>query len=409
MTYFIKHYDGTPIVAIPDGTINQASLPSAGNNSAATSISIPGRNYPNYGTPIIENMIYMLENFAGSNEPNKPLRGQLWYDTANHILKVRDNGQWIGTGKVLVQSTVPSTTTDGQLWYDTARKQIFAYDSTLSSHWQLLGPIGAANSANTIATTVPNSTTVDVVQITDLTAATHNAVRVVVGGTLIALVSKDTYSTTVSGFANIIPGLNINTSLTGINMSGKAGTAGVADSAKGLVGLDITKIMTTDKTNVPDSSAFDLGSAVNRYGNVYAGVFHGTATAAQYADLAERYHADEFLEPGTVVSIGGECEITRSRTVGSSDVFGVVSTQPGLMLNSAAGSNETHPYVALSGRAPVRVVGRVLKGARLMSSSLPGVAQKWEPQYGMLAILGRALDNKTTDSIDLVEAVIGNR
>ena len=41
-------------------------------------------------------------------------------------------------------------------------------------------------------------------------------------------------------------------------------------------------------------------------------VLTGTATAAQYADLAERYEADKLYQAGTVMSFGGEKEITES-------------------------------------------------------------------------------------------------
>jgi hypothetical protein len=143
------------------------------------------------------------------------------------------------------------------------------------------------------------------------------------------------------------------------------------------------------------------------YANVYATTFRGTATSAQYADLAERYHADKTVDVGQLVKIGGENEITLTSTKGCEDVLGVASTNPALMLNSEAGNDLTHPYVALAGRVPVRVIGTVTKGARLMASNVDGVACTWESSYGILAIVGRSLENKTDVGLGTVEAIVG--
>jgi hypothetical protein len=156
-----------------------------------------------------------------------------------------------------------------------------------------------------------------------------------------------------------------------------------------------------------DNLVYDIGSTTAQWNNVYANTFNGTATRAQYADLAERYHADKAMEPGDVVMIGGTKEITKTKEANTPDVFGVVSTEPGLMLNSDAGDDNTHPYVALAGRVPVKVKGPVKKGQRLVASDEPGVAMAAEGMVSVLAVIGRALKNKTTKKVDLVEAVVG--
>lgn len=140
--------------------------------------------------------------------------------------------------------------------------------------------------------------------------------------------------------------------------------------------------------------------------------FIGTASAALYSDLAERYEADAVYEPGTVLSIGGSKEVTAASGDKTTDVFGVVSTQPGLMLNSAAGEDDTHPYVALSGRVPVKVVGKVKKGQRLVVSDT-GIARALDEKElastSSLSIIGRALENKTTEDLGKVLTVVGAR
>jgi len=140
------------------------------------------------------------------------------------------------------------------------------------------------------------------------------------------------------------------------------------------------------------------------------GNYYGTATAALYSDLAERYAADEKLEPGDVVKIGGYKEITKTKEEKDMDVFGVISTNPAYMMNEKAGNDDTHPYVALVGRVPCKVLGKVKKGDRLVSSDLPGVAkvlEKDEACDNILAIIGRALEGKEDYATGKVEIVIG--
>jgi hypothetical protein len=103
-------------------------------------------------------------------------------------------------------------------------------------------------------------------------------------------------------------------------------------------------------------------AARNASGNLLANVFDGTATAAQYADLAEKYLADAEYPTGTVMSVGGDKEVTACRF--GDRAFGVISANPAFMMNKDL---EGGVYVALKGRVPVRVVGVVKKGQRLIA------------------------------------------
>ena len=98
--------------------------------------------------------------------------------------------------------------------------------------------------------------------------------------------------------------------------------------------------------------------------DVRCNVIHATATSAQYADVAERFEADAPMSEGAVVEVGGDAEITESTSDMSENVFGVISAQPAYAMNAGAGNNDTHPYVAMTGRTPVRVTGAVTKGQR---------------------------------------------
>lgn len=99
-------------------------------------------------------------------------------------------------------------------------------------------------------------------------------------------------------------------------------------------------------------------------GDIFARLFQGTATSAQYADLAEKYLADQEYPAGTVVVVGGEAEVTVC-TWGQRPI-GIVSTNPAFMMNKDL---EGGTYIALKGRVPCRVVGSVNKGDRLIASN----------------------------------------
>lgn len=160
----------------------------------------------------------------------------------------------------------------------------------------------------------------------------------------------------------------------------------------------------TDGTLSISSGIVTSGVSATFSGNINASYFNGTATQAQYADLAEIYSADEEYEPGTVVKIGGEKEITQTTNHADTEVFGVISTDPAYLMNSEA---EGLP-VALTGRVPVKVIGKIKKGERLVSSDEPGYA--WalgSDEYDTRAIIGRALTDKQDGGLGIIEAVIG--
>ena len=154
-------------------------------------------------------------------------------------------------------------------------------------------------------------------------------------------------------------------------------------------------------------STTDLGSATFKYANVYADTLNGTAVEALYADLAERFEADASYEAGTVVAVGGTAEVTAVTEEASESVFGVVSTRAAYLMNAKAGANDTHPAIAMTGRVPVRVVGTVLKGQRLISSNIPGVARAAKDGEATgLNTLGRALEDKYNKEEGTVLAVV---
>ena len=143
---------------------------------------------------------------------------------------------------------------------------------------------------------------------------------------------------------------------------------------------------------------------------VTAGTLTATCSAAQYSDVAERYHADAEYGAGTIVELGGVNEITKAATELSEEVFGVVSSNDtaAFMMNDRPNYNDTtHPFIAMTGRVPTNVVGTVTKGARLVSSSTPGYARMAQPgEATAFNVIGRALEAKTDSTMGKVLAVV---
>ena len=142
--------------------------------------------------------------------------------------------------------------------------------------------------------------------------------------------------------------------------------------------------------------------------DIRANVVHALSTSAQYADVAERFAADAPMAEGAVVMLGGAQEITETDSEMTDTVFGVISTMPAYAMNTGAGNNESHPFVAMTGRTPVRVTGQVSKGQRLVSSNVKGTARAVSntDSINPFHVIGRALENKTTDGIGLVNCVV---
>ena len=154
------------------------------------------------------------------------------------------------------------------------------------------------------------------------------------------------------------------------------------------------------------NGAINFGQDTQRFNTVFANTFDGTAIQAKYADLAERFEIDTAMPAGTVVELGGNKEITKAKEKFSDNVFGVISTNAAYLMNAHAGQDETHPPIAMNGRVPVRVIGKVNKGDRLVSAG-NGLAQSANSdKITPFNVIGRALENKETDDEGVVEAIV---
>jgi hypothetical protein len=128
------------------------------------------------------------------------------------------------------------------------------------------------------------------------------------------------------------------------------------------------------------------------------------AFEATYADLAEFYEGDQEYAPGTVLVFGGDKEVTTTTQMNDTRSAGVVTTDPAYVMNSEQKGIKV--CVALAGRIPCRVVGRVKKGDMLTTSATPGCAVKaTTPTLG--AIIGKALEDKDYGEAGVIQIAVG--
>jgi hypothetical protein len=447
MSYTINLTDGTIFAVVADGTINTDS-----------SQTLVGKNYAGYGEFLDENFIRLLENAANTTAPGAPLTGQLWYDKTNNILKCYNGTIFKSISGAIASTSQPTSNVAGDLWFDTTNDQLKVYNGTA---FITIGPAftSGEGTSGAIVTTI-----------TDNVASDHVVVQMFVNNVIVSIFSKDatfTPASAISGFATIGPGLNMSTTVSNAVFNGTATNADTLDTLNStsfmrsdaatsnntsisiladtglFVGADsdaklsvsgtsitlanqtsdgdtlltvndggVTKTViqidgatatvgVRDITNLQADGVGNIGSASLAFNTV-----HAKATSAQYADMAERFHADAEYAPGTIVELGGINEITLAVDELSEKVFGVVSTQPAYLMNGNAGSNVTHPPIAMSGRVPVNVIGFVTKGDRLVSAG-NGLARAGNlDELSSFNVIGRALESKADEDIGSLEAIV---
>lgn len=119
------------------------------------------------------------------------------------------------------------------------------------------------------------------------------------------------------------------------------------------------------------------------------------------ADIAEYYEADQNYESGTVLEFGGEKEVTLAQD-GTTKVAGVVSTDPAYAMNSQCPGNAV--AIALQGRVPVKVRGKIRKGDLMVSAGNGFARPSNNPIIG--SIIGKAIQD-FDDGEGVIEIAIG--
>jgi hypothetical protein len=409
MAYTIVKSDGTVLTTIADGTINTSS----------TSIGLPGRNYAGYGQTLDTNQVHILENFAASTPPSNPIRGQLWFNTTNSTLYVCPAD---GTTNAAAWLSLTSTASGGTTTFGNASisgnlsSNNAVITNNLSANALTAGFITISTQANIANANLSGTTSIASLTTTSITSGSQST-----NGTLTGV-----WTANGAGTANSVAGTSMwitggNLVITGagsigirtdnyyyangdpLSFPGTYGNSNVASYIPTYVG-NVGAFGGATIFNGRQLTTGAFGTAGNITGNW--SLTSGSRLNATYADLAERFEADAIYQPGTVVQLGGEKEITAVQLDLSDEVLGVVSNTAAYLMNAEAGNDETHPAIALAGRVSVKVSGKINKGDRLVSagSGLARAAQANE--LTAFNSIGRSLESKTTDGEGLVEAIV---
>ena len=448
MAYTINTTDGSIFATVADGTINTTS-----------SLTLVGKNYAGYGEFLNENVLKLLESGANTTQPSAPLTGQLWFDKTAAVLKVYNGTLFKNLGSATASGTAPTSVVAGDLWFDTTNAQLKVYDG---SAFILVGPSFTAGegTSGSIVDTIEDSVGADHVVVKIFVEDDVVA--------MVSKDATFTPGSAVTGFATIGPGIQLSTAVADAVFKGTATNADTLDNLdstdflsavgndstsgtfsvlndNGLsVGIDsdfrvsvsgpdvtlqnqtsdgdiafrvndggvATTVMTVDgSTGTLQMSADIVNAQADGVGNIGSSTvgfntIHAKATSAQYADLAERFEADVAYPAGTVVELGGEKEVTVANQDLTDAVFGVISTQAAYLMNGSAGNNETHPPIAMSGRVPVRVIGEVSKGDRLVSAGNGIARSAKQGEANAFNVIGRALESKSSTEEGTVEAIV---
>lgn len=403
MAYTIIKSDGTVLTTIADGTLNTTS----------TSLGLAGRNYAGWGQPYDTNFVHLIENFADTTPPPNPLRGQLWFNTTNSTLYVCPTD---GQTNVSLWLTLAATSGGGSTNFGAINVTGNVDANNVNVTYTL-----DSNSVVTNYLTVSTNATILTANVTTANLTTTRTTAITTGATGNTGTLTGTWTingdaggnaVVVTGGDLAIPGLNgIRTDNykyangATISFGGSYSNANVQSylpTYTGIVGDVTGGANATFRGNLLSTgSSANAGSITGNWT-----LTSGSKLQATYADLAERFEADEILEPGTVVELGGAKEITKVKDDLSEKVFGVVSNTAAYLMNSQAGSDDTHPAIALAGRVTVKVVGTVTKGQRLVSAGNGMARAANENEATAFNTIGRALEDKLTNDIGTVKAVV---
>jgi hypothetical protein len=169
--------------------------------------------------------------------------------------------------------------------------------------------------------------------------------------------------------------------------------------------------------NAPIKASSIQVTSITTGGNTTAGTITGRWTltgtspnesrlqATYSADLAEYYEGDKDYEVGTVLVFGGDKEVTTTNQQGDTRVAGVVSNTAAFVMYDACPGLKN--LVALQGRVPCKVIGKITKGQMLVTSRIPGVAIAGGADIKVGTVVGKALQNYDSDHIGTIEIAVG--
>jgi microcystin-dependent protein len=336
MSYQIDRTDKTNYgsITVADQEINQE-----------TSLGFVGKNYTGYAKTFGENFLHLLENFAKATAPTNPVIGQLWYDTNSTAnpsqpqLKVYDGTKWVAAGNVERKPNQPTTATIGDLWVDTANQQLYLWSG---STWILVGP---QFSEGTQSGPVVES-------VFDTLNSLHVIIKFIVGGEIVAIISKDAFTpkVTIDGFEVVKQGINISKKdfdLDGNMLNKLWGTAESSDALS--VSNEIVpaanflrgdKASTTNYgINIRNNSGLTFGSDLNVSLSTESGdtvLYNSTAGKSLFVKLKTQSGDVEKVITVTNTNIG----INKTNPTEALDVTGKIVVSDGLIVTSTTNATD---------------------------------------------------------------------
>jgi hypothetical protein len=265
MAYTIDRYNKGQLTVIEDGTIDQT-----------TDLKLVGKNYAGYGEIQNENLVFLLENFAGTIAPPRRISGQLWFDSGVSKLKFWDGFQWRTSGGAEVSDIIPTGLKQGDFWWDTSNEQLFTYNGT---DFVLIGPQSAGSGQTQIVSRT----------VRDTTGGTKGIITAVVNDETIFTISNADFTidlndaaSNISGFDRIKQGLTLKGTLnsSGGVTSGDFRLWGTSSNSEKLGGQPATSYVRADNPSFSSVASFrDAGILIGDSGDFRISVESTTTNA----------------------------------------------------------------------------------------------------------------------------------
>jgi microcystin-dependent protein len=356
MTYQVNFTESTnpakPAITVDDGQLNQQ-----------TNLTFVGKNYAGYAKYIAENFLHLLENFARNTPPGtlsgegSPIEGQLWYDnsTGVNLLKIYDGAEWTAAGAVKKAASAPviANSNAGDLWVNTATAQLYVFSG---SNWLLVGPQFSSGKLT--------GPTVD--EIIDTSNVTHSVISFYANNSLIAIISKETFTpkSTVTGFATINQGFNLST-VDATNTSDLSRIWGTASKADALLvngqTVDASNFLTTNgvtnTTNFALSVRNDGGITIgaNLSFNIYSDSASNTVLYNKASGKPINFRLTEGNTPTTVLHVGANSRVgigvDNISPASTLDVAGLITSSLGINILTSSPSSITTSGGIVTGAA----------------------------------------------------------
>ena len=363
MPYTLRNYDGTVLTVVDDGVLDR---------QYTSSIYFIGKNVTNYGLYQNDNFLWLLQNFAGTVEPVNKMEGQLWYDKNTDVLKMKyyDGGVWKSLSSTDIGPNEPTNSGPGDLWLKTNTDQLYVKDNT--GTWALVGPEAVPGAGITRAVSA---------NVFDDELNPHPCILMYLDGTIISIFSPDTFTVNpgddayLAGFTYLYRGVNL-----------------IANVAQNSGSYLITNNITTGGPTVAGNITGDWR------------LTNGSRLTSTFADLAENYEADDTYSPGQVLEFGGEKEVTLCGKDMSTSVAGIISTNPAYVMNDHHQLEGYCYSIALAGRIPCNVKGKISKGDLLVSGAGGFARAEKSPKIG--TVIAKAMEDYDSNEIGQIEVMV---